>query len=97
MLESPRLVSDRSNPATPGDLYVFTIAMDAAVEWLVVQEHPDDSDHLLMVPADDFPLAGTSNVVLPHDLVGRPLTARCGCSLCCRGAVRTSASRRCRA
>jgi hypothetical protein len=33
---------------------------------------------LLVVPADDFPLAGTSDVALPHELVGRPLTARCG-------------------
>ena len=56
----------------------FDLAVDAALEWLVVREHPDDPDLLLVAPADDFPLAGTPDVVLPHELVGRPLTARCG-------------------
>jgi hypothetical protein len=69
---------DQSASPSVGDLYVFDLAVDAAIEWLVVREHPDDPGLLLMVPADDFPLAGTPDVALPHDLIGRPFTLRCG-------------------
>ena len=78
LAREPALGDDQSRPPTPGDLYVFDSAEDAALEWLVVREHPHDRDLLLVAPADDFPLAGTPDVMLPHELVGRPLTARCG-------------------
>jgi hypothetical protein len=65
-------------PPTPGDLYVFPLGADAALEWLVVRAHPDDHNLLFLVPADGSPLAGTPDVPLPHDLVRRPLTVRCG-------------------
>jgi hypothetical protein len=62
----------------PGDLYVFALPVDVALEWLVVREHPDDPDLLLAAPADDFPLVGTPDVLLPRESARRPLTARCG-------------------
>ncbi len=63
---------------TPGDLYVFDAGEDVGLEWLVVRLHPDDPDLLLLAPADDFPLVGTPDVALPHELIGRPLSVRCG-------------------
>jgi hypothetical protein len=68
---------DQVRPPSPGDLYVFDLAGDAALEWLVVREHPDDPDLLSVAPADEFPLAGTPDVALPRELAGRPLTVRC--------------------
>jgi hypothetical protein len=62
----------------PGDLYRFHLGTDAAPEWLVVRTHPDDPQLLLAVPVDDFPLAGVPDIVLPPELLPRPLTARCG-------------------
>jgi hypothetical protein len=63
---------------TPGELFVFEAGEDVGLEWLVVRFHPDDPNLLLLAPMDDFPLAGTPDLPLPHDLVGRPLTVRCG-------------------
>src|SRR4051794_3794844 len=67
----------RDTPA-PGDLYVFDAGEDVGLEWLVVRLHPDDPGLLLLAPADDFPLIGTPDVALPRELVGRPLSVRCG-------------------
>jgi hypothetical protein len=66
----------RDTPA-PGDLYVFDVG-DVGLEWLVVRSHPDDPRLLLLAPADDFPLAGTPDLAIPPEVVGRPLTVRCG-------------------
>jgi hypothetical protein len=68
----------RSGPAAPGDLYVFPVSESAALEWLVIRAHPDDPGLLLLVPGDDFPLAGTADVPLPPDPTRRRLIARCG-------------------
>lgn len=67
----------RPRPAS-GDLYVLGTAEDAAVEWLVVREHPDDPNLILLAPADDFSLAGASDEILPVEVIGRPLVVRCG-------------------
>jgi hypothetical protein len=75
LAREPFPADDPSRPPTPGDLYVFHCATDAGLEWMIVREHPDEPDLLLAVPADDFPLVGTPDVVLP---VGRSLTARYG-------------------
>lgn len=69
---------DRPPSPAPGDLYVFGLPVAAAVEWLVVREHPDDPTLLLLTPADDFFLAGPADVALSGEVVGRPLTVRCG-------------------
>ncbi len=68
----------RTGPPAPGDLYVFRTESEASLEWLVLRAHPDDPFLLLVVPVDDGPLAGTPDVPLPPEEVGRPLTARCG-------------------
>jgi hypothetical protein len=64
--------------SAPGDLYIFDVGQDVGLEWLVVRIHPDDSELLLLAPTDDFPLAGTPDLILPSEIVGRPLTVRCG-------------------
>jgi hypothetical protein len=63
---------------TPGDLYLFDAGEDVGLEWLAVRFHPDDSSLLLLAPMDDFPLVGTPDLALPREIVGRPLTVRCG-------------------
>jgi hypothetical protein len=62
----------------PGCLYVFNTGPAAAIEWLVVREHPDDPGLVLLAPADDFPLVGRSDVPLKPEFLERPLTVRCG-------------------
>ena len=68
---------EREVPA-PGDLYVFDAGEDVGLQWLVVRFHPDDPKMLLLAPADDFPLTGTPDLSLPHEVLGRPITIRCG-------------------
>ncbi len=71
------IAADRTLPS-PGDLYVFDAGEEVGIEWLVVRAHPDDPELILLAPIDDFPLAGTPDLVLPADRVGRPMTVRCG-------------------
>jgi hypothetical protein len=71
------VAADRALPS-PGDLYIFDAGEEVGIEWLVVRAHPDDPDLILLAPIDDFPLAGTPDLVLPADRVGRPMTVRCG-------------------
>lgn len=52
--------------------------IDAAIEWAIVREHPDDPDTLLVVPFDDFELVGTPDAWIPRSIVNRPMIARCG-------------------
>jgi hypothetical protein len=77
MARQPVQLTGRDTPS-PGDLYVFDAGEDVGLEWLVVRFHPDDSGLLLLAPMDDFPLVGTPDLALPRELVGRPLTVRCG-------------------
>ncbi len=76
-VRSPTAEPPRPQPA-PGDLYVLGTVGDAAIEWLVVREHPDEPQLVLLAPTDDFPLVGLADEVLPLELVGRPLVVRCG-------------------
>jgi hypothetical protein len=77
LARQPAQAVGRDTPA-PGDLYVFDAGEDVGLEWLVVRSHPDDPGLLLLAPADDFPRIGTPDVALPLELVGRPLSVRCG-------------------
>ena len=69
---------ERSPGPVPGDFYVFGTPSDAAIEWLVVRQHPDDPGLVLLAPADDFPLVGRSDIPLNPQFLERPLTIRCG-------------------
>lgn len=64
-----------SDPTSPGDLYVFDIKNDElAVEWVVVRDHPQNPNWVLVVPIDTFFLVGTPDLVLPDEI----WVARCG-------------------
>src|SRR5947208_4386093 len=85
--ESPRQlpagpVADQP-PKLPGlgDLYLFRLDTEIEPAWLIVRAHPDDPQLLLVVPVDDFPLAGPPDEVLPPGREGRPQVARCGQAL----------------
>jgi hypothetical protein len=71
------VAADRALPS-PGDLYVFDAGNEVGIEWLVVRAHPDDPELILLAPIDDFPLAGTPDLVLPAERVGRLMIVRCG-------------------
>jgi hypothetical protein len=70
------LAAGRATPE-PGDLYVFDAGEEIGLEWLVVRFHPEDPGMVLLAPVDDFPLAGTPDLILPWEAAGRPLTVRC--------------------
>lgn len=71
-------LAQRTGPPAPGDVYAFAHKFDAALEWLVVLPHPSEPDQFFVIPADDFPQAGTPDLVLTRELTSRPLTLRCG-------------------
>ncbi len=68
-------LSQCTEPARIGYLYVVPSESDVAFSWLVVNLHPDDSNLALVVPVTDFPLIGVCDVTLP---TLAPDVARCG-------------------
>lgn len=70
-------LASRQGGASPGDLY-RSPADTPGVLWGVVQFDPDDIRHVFAVPADDHPLAGAADVVLPRKAASGPLVLRCG-------------------
>ena len=67
-------------PARPGDLII--IPTDTAViHWLLVKAHPEDSQILFAVPADDNPETGPADVRVPAEHPWGPVTLRCGFGL----------------
>ncbi len=62
----------------PGDLYVLAETAGFAVEWLVVERMPG---RCRVVAADTHPILGGSDVPVPAELEGGPLSVRCAMSL----------------
>lgn len=65
-----------SGPPVPGDEYVLPDAAseEITLSWLVVREHPDSNDTVLIVPLDTFHLVGVC------DFKDGVKVARCGAS-----------------
>jgi hypothetical protein len=76
--ETSGTVKTGAKGPAPGELYLFPTPVEAAIEWLVVRFHVDDTNIVLLAPADDFPLAGQCDVALWPEFLDRPLTVRCG-------------------
>jgi len=68
--------ADRREPS-PGDVYLWAPPNELGLDWVVVNEHPDDSALIYVVPADANSLAGLADVVVRE--AGRePISLRCG-------------------
>lgn len=81
VLEIERRLASRTGPPAPGDVYLLK-----RVEWLLVREHPDDPTLVFVVPVDDNPMRGSSDVSLEPPQIAR----------CCAGAWVHAAVLRCR-
>ncbi|HVS00476.1 MAG TPA: hypothetical protein VMW27_27870, partial [Thermoanaerobaculia bacterium] len=62
----------------PGDLYVLAETDDFPVEWLVVERAPG---HCRLVAADTNPALGSTDVPVPAEIEGGPLSVRCAVNL----------------
>jgi hypothetical protein len=62
----------------PGDLYILAETAGLPVEWLVVERA---RDHCRLVAADTNPALGSTDVPVPADMEGGPLSLRCSVSL----------------
>jgi hypothetical protein len=62
-----------------GDLYEFNLELPEFVLWAVVRRHKSNPDQLYVVPADQNPLAGSTDALTEE--TGRDLTLRCGLGL----------------
>jgi hypothetical protein len=62
----------------PGDLYVLEETAGFPVEWLVVERTPGRCQ---LVAADTNPALGSSDVAVPAEVEGGPLSVRCAVSL----------------
>ena len=76
---------ERARPAArgsepwPGDLYALSETADLSVEWLVVERAA--SGRCRVVAADTNPALGSSDVQVPAESAGGPLSVRCAVSL----------------
>ena len=62
----------------PGDLYTLAETAGLPVEWLVVERA---RDHCRLVAADTNPALGSTDVPIPADMEGGPLSLRCAVSV----------------
>lgn len=62
----------------PGDLYALSETSGLPVEWLVVER---TRDHCRLVAADTNPALGSTDVPVPADMEGGPLSVRCAVSV----------------
>lgn len=62
----------------PGDLYMLAETSGFPVEWLVVERTPG---HCRLVAADTNPALGSTDVPVPADIEGGPLSVRCAVSV----------------
>jgi hypothetical protein len=74
-----------SAPIFPGDLLLFDVPVDIPLEWAVIFPHPDDAGLWFVVPADQHPMVGSTDVEVPEFAMCGPLTLRCGRGLWIHG------------
>ena len=67
----------RTRPPTPGDVYLFLPADEYVCAWVVANAHPHEPEYVYVVPADEYPRAGLSDVPV-RDGGTEPLFVRCG-------------------
>lgn len=69
-------LSQCTEPARVGDVYVLPSDTDVTLSWLVVNLYPDSEDLALVVPVDDAPFVGVCDIRFGSS----PDVARCGYS-----------------
>jgi hypothetical protein len=69
---------ERGPEPWPGDLYTLAETAGLPVEWLVVER---TRDHCRLVAADTNPALGSTDVPVPADMEGGPLSVRCAVSV----------------
>lgn len=64
-----------------GDIFVFKHPETLGIQWVVLRCDETNPQRVLIVPADDTPLVGSTDVELPKSALCSPLTLRCEYSL----------------
>jgi hypothetical protein len=69
----------RQLPKSPqeGDIFIFEQGDKLGLEWVVLFPHHKNEQLLLTVPADDNPMAGSTDITISEDALCGPLTLRC--------------------
>ena len=78
-----------------GDLLMVPLpdGVEDLLQWAVVLDRTDDPDPLFVVPADYFPMTGSSDVLVPEDSPCGPIALRCGLGFWTRAASLVRAAR----
>ena len=66
------------NSPQDGDIFLFKQGGEVALEWVVLFSHYKNDSLLLTVPADDNPMAGSTDITISEEALCGPLTLRCG-------------------
>jgi len=75
--KSISLLEKRPPGPITGDLFWFEI--DGRLSfWAVIIKHPEDPELLYTVPADNFPLIGSRDILVPTEAYWGPLSVRVG-------------------
>lgn len=75
--ERARIKSQSRWPPRLGDIFLFAEAGAAPVEWLAVEQDPEDLRRLLVVAVDDNPLIGSRDVEVPPEAGASLGSIRC--------------------
>jgi hypothetical protein len=60
-----------------GDIFVFKHPKTLGIQWVVLCSDEQNPQHLWIVPADDTPMVGSTDIELPKSALCSPLTLRC--------------------
>ena len=80
--QAAELRTQARRPPGPGDLYLLdrtseSSTVESSLEWAVLEQDPQDPNRFLVVPADTNLLSGSTDVSVPKEALGGPLSLRC--------------------
>ncbi len=75
--EADGLEQLRSGAPQPGDVFTLSATDELPVEWVGLEQDPDEDRRLLAVPADANPLIGSADVAVSAEEPCGPLSLRC--------------------
>ena len=74
-------LSQRLSPPQVGDIFISDYPKTVGFEWVALCTDENEPQRFLIVPADDAPMVGSTDIELPDNALYSPLTLRCDQSL----------------
>lgn len=71
-------LAKRPSLPQPGDIFIFEHPKTLGLQWVVLETDQENSQTLSMVPADNNPMVGSTDIGVPDHALSGPISLRCG-------------------